>query len=93
MSENEIQQIMPNDDKNQNSEKKPVISKTKIIRANISGDDFLNFHAISGRVVFSDKLNERNVEEELVKIALRRLRKEIEKRVKAGEVFIDANSL
>ena len=71
----------------------PVVTKTKVIRVNLSGADFLDFHSIAGRVVFADKTNERSTDEELVKIAIRRFAKEIAARIKKGEQFISADSL
>ncbi len=69
------------------------ITKTKTVRVNLSGSDFLNFHSISGCVVFPEKISERAYDEELVKIAIRRLKAEIDRRREDGELFISADSL
>lgn len=69
------------------------VTKSKSIRIKLEGDDFLDFHNISGRIVFPEKLSERALDEALVKIALRRLKSEIEFRLNNGEQFISANSL
>lgn len=69
------------------------ITKTKTVRANLSGGDFLNFHSITGCVVFDEKISERAYEEELLKIAIRRLKEEIDRRRDGGELFISADSL
>ena len=69
------------------------ISKNKIIRINLEGDEFLDFHAISGRLSFNEKLSERANDEEVIKIALRLLKREIDYRIHNGDKFISAASL
>lgn len=68
-------------------------TKSKSIRINLDGVDFLDFHNISGRVVFKQKMNERSSDEAIVKLAISLLKKEIQKRLVSGEQFIDAESI
>lgn len=72
---------------------KALVSRTRTVRAILTGEDFLAFHEISGRVVFHSGMSVRDADEELVKIAIRRLKREIDERLKDGEVFISAESL
>lgn len=83
---------------NQNSNQAPApvnakITKSKTIRTKLVGDEFLNFHNIAGRVVFEEKMTERASDEELIKLGLYLLRKEVERRLGSGEQFISASSL
>jgi hypothetical protein len=80
------------EDKDYAGERKKI-TKTKTVRANLSGSDFLSFHNIAGCVVFPEKISERAYEEELLKIAIRRLKSEIDRRREGGELFISADSL
>jgi len=44
----------------------PQVTVSRVLRATVSGDDFLDFHAITGRVVFPAKISERAAEEVLL---------------------------
>jgi hypothetical protein len=72
---------------------KPSFTKSKNVRATLTGQDFLSFHEISGRVEFASNIGDRAADEELVKIAIRLLKKEIDRRLQNGEQFIMADSL
>lgn len=69
------------------------LTKTKMIRATLSGDDFINYHSVNGRVIFDKQASERENDEQLTKIAFRLLREKVQERLNSGEVFIEANTL
>lgn len=69
------------------------LSKTKNIRVSLQGDDFINYHTASGRIVFKENLSEREADEMLTKIAFRLLGEKVQERLDAGEKFVDATLL
>jgi hypothetical protein len=69
------------------------VTKTKSFNIKLTGEEFLEFHNTSGRIVFSKKLSERATDEALIKIGLRLLKEKVEARTKNGEQFISADSL
>jgi hypothetical protein len=70
-----------------------VITKTKAIRIKLEGDHFLDFHNMSGRIAFKGKMNEKAIDEALVKLGLSLLKKQIDARLQNGETFIQADSI
>lgn len=74
--------------------KRPLISKSRVIRKTLSNEEYLRFHEIEGRLVFfGEKLNARQVEERIIGLAINRLYAEVALRVASGETFIFAESL
>ena len=73
--------------------KSKQVTKSRTVRANLEGKEYLLYHHIAGRLCFSEKMNERMQEEAILKMALALLGKEVDRRVALGEEFIDADSL
>lgn len=71
------------------------LNKSKSVRVILEGEDYLDFNELSARLVFpaTVKMNERAIDEAIVRFALSRLVEEVQKRVAQGEKFIRAASL
>jgi hypothetical protein len=69
------------------------ITKSELIKVSLSGNNYLDFHSIAARVVFNEKLSKRTEYEEIVKIALKRLKNDLDEKYLAGEQFVSSTSL
>ncbi|MBU1664904.1 MAG: hypothetical protein KKG92_05840 [Gammaproteobacteria bacterium] len=68
-------------------------TKQKNIRITLEGPEYLTFHELVGRLVFPQKMTERQTDEEVVKLALRHLYGMVADRVHDGDTFVPVGLL
>ncbi|MBI5330030.1 MAG: hypothetical protein HZB71_05395 [Betaproteobacteria bacterium] len=68
-------------------------TKQKSIRITLEGAEYLAFHELVGRLVFTRRMTERQTDEEVVKTGLRVLFAQVGERTRDGETFVDVGSL
>lgn len=68
-------------------------TKQKNIRITLEGPEYLAFHELVGRLVFPQKMTERQTDEEVVKLALRHLYGLVADRVHDGGTFVSVGLL
>lgn len=84
---------MQNNTETANAGKSKAATKSRSVRVILDGEDYLNFHHIAGRLCFPEKMSDRMEEEEILRVALKMLRKEVDRRIAQGDQFIDSESL
>lgn len=83
-----------NDNQSVPSVTPPGPSKAKSVRIIFDQRDYLLFHDLVGRLIFSKKLTERQTDEEVIKLAIRRLHADVMHTVGTeGNQFVSSDSL